>query len=305
VRYVSEVKKPDAERLDGFHEAQLASLKFELFSPAPVYPGMEEQLLADSLQESLTELGPNDPFIVEALGGHTPADEAKRLITGTKLSDSAYRKSLVEGGEAAVASSDDPLIVWARKTDPTIREMRKWVEDNIQSVETAAGEKIGRARFAIYGKSIYPDATFTLRLSYGRVKGYSYNGTISPPHTTYYGLYDRAYSFNQKAPFDLPARYRDRKDRFDLSTPLDFVSTCDIIGGNSGSPVINRNGDLVGLIFDGNIESLVGRFVYNEENNRAVAVHSAAMIEALRKLYDAGKLADELEGKMAKTAKTG
>ena len=305
VRYVSEVKKPDAERLDGFHEAQLASLKFELLSPAPVYPVMDEQLLADSLQESLTELGPNDPFIVEALGGHTPADEAKRLISGTKLGDSAYRKSLAEGGEAAVAASDDPLIVWACKTDPMIREMRKWIEDNIQSVEASAGEKIGRARFAVYGKSIYPDATFTLRLSYGRVKGYSYNGTISPPHTTYYGLYDRAYSFNQKSPFDLPARYRDRKDRFDLSTPLDFVSTCDIIGGNSGSPVINRNGELVGLIFDGNIESLVGRFVYNEENNRAVAVHSAAMIEALRKLYDAGKLADELEGKMAKTAKSG
>ena len=305
VRYVAEAKKPDAERLDGFHEAQLASLKFELFSTAPVYPQMEELLLADSLQESLAELGPNDLFIAEALGGGAPADEARRLITGTKLGDPAYRKSLVEGGEAAVASSRDPLIVFARKLDPMLREMRKWAEDNVRSVETAAGEKIGKARFAVYGKSIYPDATFTLRLAYGTVKGYPMNGTMAPPVTTFYGLYDRAYSFNQKPPFDLPARYRERRDRLTLSTPLDFVSTCDIIGGNSGSPVINRNGELVGLIFDGNIESLVGRFVYNEENNRAVAVHSAAMIEALRKLYDAGALAGELEGRMAKAAKTG
>jgi peptidase S46-like protein len=304
VRYVAEVKKPDSERLDGYHESQLSSLKFELFSPAPVYPSLEERLLADSLQESLSELGPDDPFIKEALGGRAPADEARRLITGTKLADPAFRKSLVEGGEAAVASSGDPLIVWMRKLDPILREMRKWSEDNVSSVETSAGEKIGKARFAVYGKTIAPDATFTLRLSYGTVKGYPYNGTVAPPLTTFYGLYDRAYSFNHKAPFDLPARYREHKDKLDLSTPLDFVTTNDIIGGNSGSPVINRNGELVGLIFDGNIESLVGRFVYNDEKNRAVAVHSAAMIEALRKLYDAGALADELEGKKAKAAKS-
>jgi Peptidase S46 len=305
VRYVAEVKKPDAERLAGFHEAQLPSLKFELFSQAPVYPQLEERLLADSLAESLEELGPEDPFIKQALGGRTPAAEAGRLITGTKLADPAFRKSLVEGGEAAVAASDDPLIAWARKLDPILRETRKWSEDNVASVETAAGEKIGKARFAVYGKSVPPDATFTLRLAYGTVKGYPYNGTIAPPVTTFYGLYDRAHSFGEKAPFALPSRYRERRDKLDLSTPLNFVSTADIIGGNSGSPVINRQGELVGLIFDGNIESLVGRFVYNDEKNRAVAVHSAAMIEALRKLYDAGALADELEGKKAKAAKKG
>jgi hypothetical protein len=220
----------------------------------------------------------------------------KELITSTRLGDPAFRKSLVEGGEAAVAASTDPLIVLARKIDPMLREMRKWLEDNVLSVETAAGEKLGKARFAAYGKSAYPDATFTLRLSYGTVKGYPMNGTKASPKTTFYGLYDRAYSFDMQPPYNLPERYMERKDNLDLSTPLNFVSSLDIIGGNSGSPVINRNAELVGLIFDGNIESLVGRYVYDEEKNRAVSVHSAAIIEALRKLYDADALADELEG---------
>ncbi|MCI0390816.1 MAG: S46 family peptidase [Acidobacteria bacterium] len=302
VRYVAEVKKPDAERLDGYHEAQLASLKFELFSSAPVYPQMEEQLLADSLQESLSMLGPEDPFIKAVLQGRTPAAAAKELIGGTKLADPAYRKSLVEGGEAAVAASTDPLIVMVRTIEPMLREQRALHEANVQSVIAAAGEKIGLARFAVYGKTIYPDANFTLRLSYGTVKGYPMNGTIAPPKTTFYGLYDRAYSFDQKPPFDLPARYRERRERLNLATPLDFVTTNDIIGGNSGSPVINRNAELVGLIFDGNMESLVGRFIYDDTANRAVAVHSASMIEALRKIYDAGALADELEGVKARAA---
>ncbi|MDZ7289120.1 MAG: S46 family peptidase [candidate division KSB1 bacterium] len=296
VRYVAEVKKPDGQRLDGFHDSQLESLKFRLFSPAPVYPQLEEMMLTDGLQESLDELGPNDPFIQAVLNGRSPAEVAKELITGTKMGDPAFRKSLVEGGEAAVAASTDPMIVVARKIDPIGRELRKWVEDNVESVATTASEKIGKARFAVYGKSVNPDATFTLRLSYGVVKGYPMNGTKAPSKTTFYGLYDRYYSFDMQPPFHLPQRYVERKDKLDLSTPLNFVTTNDIIGGNSGSPVINKNAELVGLVFDGNIESLVGRFVYNEENNRCVAVHSAAMIEALRKLYDAGALADELQG---------
>jgi hypothetical protein len=224
-------------------------------------------------------------------------------MKGTKLGDAAFRKSLIEGGEQAVAASTDPLIVFARRIDPLLREQRKWLEDNVISIETSAGEKIGKARFAVYGKSAYPDATFTLRLSYGTVKGYPMNGTIAPSRTTIYGLYDRAQSFDNKAPFDLPERYVKGKDRLTLSTPLDFVSTADIIGGNSGSPVIDRNGDFVGIIFDGNIESLVGRFVYDEGANRAVAVDSAVITHALRALYDAGPLADEIEGKMASAVK--
>lgn len=297
VQYVAEVKKPDGVRLDGFHDSQIESLRFRLLSPAPVYPHLEVAMLGLALTQAQEELGPNDPFVKAALEGGAPRDTAEKLVAGTKLGDVAFRKALVEGGEAAVAASTDPMIVMARRIDPPAREIRKWVEDNIDSVETSAGEKIGKARFAAYGKSTYPDATFTLRLSYGTVKGYPMNGTIAPPFTTLYGLYDRANSFSQKPPFDLPQRFAERKDRLDLSTPVNTVNTCDIIGGNSGSPVINRQAELVGLIFDGNIEGLVGDYVYNETNNRAVAVHTGVMIEALRKVYDAGALADELEGK--------
>ncbi|MFZ5804239.1 MAG: S46 family peptidase [Acidobacteriota bacterium] len=296
VQLVAEVKKPDGERLDGFHESQLPSLKFRLFSPAPIYPEFEEVLLADGLREALEKLGPEDPFVKAALAGKTPEQVAHEAITGTKLADPDFRKQLVEGGEEAVAKSQDPLIALARRVDPILRQERKWYEDTIESVVRTAGEKIGKARFAIYGKDTYPDATFTLRLTYGTVTGYPYNGTIAPSKTTFYGLYDRAASFDYKPPFHLPQRWLDRKDALNLATPLNFVSSCDIIGGNSGSPVVNRQGEIVGLIFDGNIESLVGRFVFDITANRAVAVHTAGMTEALKKVYDAEFLVKELLG---------
>jgi hypothetical protein len=295
VQYVAEVKKPNGERLDGFHESELESLRFRLFSPAPIYPQMEIALLTGSLQESLDMLGPDDPFIKTALNGRTPAEVARQVAEGTKLGDPAFRKALIDGGQAAVDSSSDPAIVLARRIDPVVREVRKWMEDNVESVLTAAGQKIGLARFAVYGKSVYPDATFTLRLGYGSVKSYPMNGTEAPPRTTFYGLFDRSYGFDGKEPFQLPARYSERRGRINLSTPLNFVSTCDTVGGNSGSPILDRNGEIVGLLFDGNIESLVGTYVYNEADNRSVAVHAAAMTEALRNIYDAGALADELE----------
>ncbi|PYS02558.1 MAG: hypothetical protein DMG12_13820 [Acidobacteria bacterium] len=296
VVYVAEIKKPDAERLDGYHDSQLDELKFYLFSPAPIYPEFEEALLTQSLQDSLDQLGTNDSFVMAVLDGRQPAEVAAQTVRGTKLKDPAFRKSLVEGGAAALAASTDPMIVLARKADPYFRDLRKDYEESVESVLTSAGEKIAKARFAIFGKSIYPDATFTLRLTYGTVQGYPMNGTKAPSKTTFYGLYDRAASFDFKPPFNLMPRFIERKDKIDLPTPLNFVASLDIIGGNSGSPVINRNGEFVGIIFDGNIESLTGNFEYIEETNRAVAVHSAAIIEALRKVYDAAPLADELIG---------
>jgi hypothetical protein len=297
VVYAAEIKKPDGERLNGYHDSQLEELKFYLFSPAPIYPEFEEALLTFSLQTSRDQLGPDDPWVKAILDGKTPEQVASEAIRGTKLADPAARKALVEGGEAALNSSKDPLIVLARKAEPFFREMRQQYEESVESVLTAAEEKIAKARFAIYGKSVYPDATFTLRLAYGTVKGYPMNGTEAPSKTTFYGLYDRSASFNNKSPFNLMPRFVQRSEKLNLSTPLDFVATADIIGGNSGSPVIDRNGEFVGIIFDGNIESLTGNFVYLEETNRAVAVHSAATIEALRKLYDAPTLAGELAGK--------
>jgi len=296
VQLVAELQKPDGKRLEGYHTSQLDSMRFRLFSPAPVYPGLEEAMAVDSLQLMLEELGADDPYVKACLDGKTPEEAAKALLAGTRLADPAVRKQLVDGGEAAVAKCTDSFIVLARKLDPMIREMRKWQEDNIESVTRPAGEKIGQARFVAYGKNAYPDATFTLRVSYGAVNGYPMNGTLAPYKTTFYGLYDRALSFDNKFPFNLPQRVADARDKIDLSTPLNFVCTGDIIGGNSGSPVVNAAGELVGLVFDGNVESFIGRFFYDDTANRTVSVHSAAMIEAMKKIYGAEKLAKEILG---------
>jgi hypothetical protein len=298
VRYAAETTKPNSQRLDEYRENRLESLKLTLLSPAPIYPDMEEAVLAAWLEEARKTLGADDPFVRAALEGATPAEVARRVVAGTRLADVSFRKSLVEGGAAAVAKSDDPMVALARRVEPIYRELRAWNEQHILSVETGAGQKIAEARFAVYGKSVYPDATSSLRLSYGRVLGYEEDTTLVPYKTTFYGLYERARAFDEKPPFELPERWRRGRDKIDLATPFNFVYTADTIGGNSGSPVINRDAEIVGLNFDSNIQKLPNRYWYvdDPEGGRAVAVHSAAMIEALRKMYDAGKLADELTG---------
>jgi hypothetical protein len=297
VQLVAEEKKPDGERVPGYHDAQLETLKFQLFSPAKIYASTEKLNLTTALDLAAEKLGKNDEYLKTLTQGQDVDSFVNSVVDGTRLYDVAFRKSLVEGGEAAVAASSDPMIQAARRTDPLAREYLRWQQEEVASVLVQAGEKLGKARFLVYGKNVYPDATFTLRLSYGTVKGYPYNGTIAPPFTTFYGLYDRAAGFGNQPPFDLTPKEAASRDKLDLSTPFDFVSTGDIIGGNSGSPVVNRDGELVGLIFDGNIESLAGDFVYDGTKNRAVAVHSAGMIEGLRKLYGVNALADELQGK--------
>lgn len=292
--FIEETRKPDGERLKGYHDSEIDTWKYENLSPAPIYKDLEEAMMAYYLELSRQKCGNDDEFVKLLLDGKSPRDRAHELISGTKLDDPVWRKRLIEGGEGALRKSDDPLIRLALKLEPYLRQNIRWKEEQIESVVTPASEEINRARFKIYGKTTYPDATFTLRLAYGTVKGYPMNGTVAPPITTFYGLYDRHYSFAGRTDWDLPQRYLDRLSSLTLATPLNFVADADIVGGNSGSPVINRNAELVGLIFDGNIESCAGRFVFWGEANRAVAVHSSALLEALKRLYDAGTLADEM-----------
>jgi peptidase S46-like protein len=296
VRYAEEIQKPNDKRYDEFRDSKLESFTFALMSPAPIYPEMEEAVLTAWLDEGLKTLGPNDPFIKAALGGSTPAAVAKQAVSGTQLGNTALRYSLRLGGADAIAKADDPMIALARRIEPIVRELRAWNEEHILNVEASAGEKIAKARFAVYGKTLPPDANFNLRISYGRVLGYEEDTTLVPYKTTFFGLYDRAWSFDEKAPYDLPRRYREGKDKLDLATPLNFVYTADTIGGNSGSPVINRNAEFVGINFDSNIQKLPNRYWYVDEaeGGRAVGVHSAAIIEALKKLYAADKLVSEI-----------
>lgn len=294
VRLAAESAKPNAERLPEFTGSRRASLELSLYSPAPIFEDLEKVKLADSLAFMRDELGADDPTVKSVLGGKPPEVRAAELIDGTKLKDIAYRKQLGAGGVKAIEESTDPLIAVARSIDPEARALRKRYEAEVQANERANYARVSRALFDVEGTKLYPDATFTLRLSYGAVKGYQENGKRVPAFTNFAGLYKRSVEHGNKFPFELPRRWIDKKSALNLSTPFNFVSTNDIIGGNSGSPVINKNAELVGLIFDGNIQSLVGSFVYDETQNRAVSVDTRAMMEALRKMYGAKEAADEL-----------
>jgi hypothetical protein len=294
VRLADESAKPNAERLPEYTDARRASLELALYSPAPIYPDFEKLKLADSLGFMVELLGADNPLVKQVLDGKTPEARANELIDGTKLGDVEFRKQLAKGGQEAIAASTDPMIVVARLVDPKAREARKRYEAEITGVERTNYGKIARALFETEGTKLYPDATFTLRLSYGAVQGYMENGKNVAPFTTLGGLYARADSFKQEFPYNLPSRWLEKKPALDLNTPFNFVSTNDIIGGNSGSPSINQNGELVGLIFDGNIQSLVGDFIYDGSVNRAISVDSRGMLEVLKKVFGANDIVAEL-----------
>ena len=296
VRLAAENQKPNAERLLEYTDARRASLELALYSPAPIHEDFEKLKLADSLGFMVELLGADHPLVKQVLDGKTPEARAEELVSGTKLKDPAYRKELAAGGQKAIDESTDPMIVVARTIDAKARELRKRYESEVIGVERANYAKIARALFETEGTKMYPDATFTLRLSYGSVQGYMENGKNVPPFTTLGGLFARSDSFKRAFPYNLPARWYEKKSAIDLNTPFNFVSTNDIIGGNSGSPTINQNGELVGLIFDGNIQSLVGDFMYDGSVNRAISVDSRGMLEVLKKVFNATDVVAELTG---------
>jgi hypothetical protein len=301
VRLAEENTKPNPERLSEFSESRLDSLKQQLFSEAPIYEDLETIKLADSLGLMIEMLGFDNGVVRQVLAGKSPQARAAELIQGTRLRDVAVRKKLAEGGQAAIEGSDDPMIQLARLVDPAARAIRKLYEEKVEEPQRQAYRKIANALFAVKGQDQYPDATFTLRLAFGLVKGYTENGKPVPPMTTMGGAFQHAAAHENVDPFALPKTWLERKSRINLDTPFNFVSTADIIGGNSGSPVVNRKGEFVGIIFDGNIESLVLDFVYEDQVARAVSVSSQVIIEALRHIYDADALADELAGKKVPT----
>ncbi len=297
VRLAEETAKPNGERLREYSEAGLDSLKLQLFSDAPIYEDLETVQLADSLGMMAEGMGEEDEKVQMVLEGKSPRDRAAELVHGTTLKDVAVRKRLAEGGLKAIQDSNDPMIQLARRIDPESRRIRQVFEQQVDEPQRQAYGKIANARFAVYGSSVYPDATFTLRLAFGEAKGYTEAGEKIPWATTLGGTYEHASAHNNKEPFELPKIWAERKSQLALSTPFNFVCTADIVGGNSGSPVINRQGELVGIIFDGNIESLVFDYSYTDQVSRAVAVHSAGILEALRKVYEANRLVTELTGK--------
>jgi hypothetical protein len=296
VRLAMEKGKPNDERLREYRDASLPSISRRMLAVTPIYDELEIFNLTDSLIQLQKELG-NYQEVKWLFGGKLAEDVAKDLVTGTKLGAVEVRKKYLDSELDAVYLSDDPMIKLALLVDPISRGLRKKYETEVGSVETQNGALIARALFKLKGTSIPPDATSTLRLSFGAVKTYMESGKKIPFATTFRGLYDKAAKFKNKPPYELSPSFIKNKAQLKLNTPLNFISTCDSIGGNSGSPVINRKGEFSGVLFDGNIQSLPARFVYSDQQNRSVMVHSQGIIEALLKIYNAKPLVDELLGK--------
>jgi hypothetical protein len=301
VQLVHEKTKPNSERLPEYGDASLDSLLTDLYSPAPIESALEIERLTSALSYAAEQLGADDPLVGQLLQGQSPQRRAIAMVRGTRLADVAFRKQLVEGGVSAVETSDDPIIRFSRSLDPEVRAVRKRYENEFEAVERDAYTKIAAAQFAAKGEDsdLYPDATGTLRIAFGTVCGYSEDdGRDVRPFTDYAGLYrhwrDRDGPAQREPPFYLTPRWVRAEKPLDLRTPLNFVLTADITGGNSGSPVINRNGEIVGIIFDSNIQGISNDYAYDQTQGRAVAVDIRAIVTALRDVYEAKSLLDEL-----------
>jgi hypothetical protein len=293
VRASAERAKPNGERLPEYTDQGLVRVQQRISAPIPVYKDMEELGIAWVFTSIRRNLGADDPFVRKILGKESPEQLAHRLVSGTHLDDVKFREALYTGGQAAIAASTDPMIVFTMSIDPDLRAVRKEYEAKVDAPTRAAAERIAKARFAIYGTSVDPDATFTPRLSYGAVKGFTdAQGQSVAPYTTIGGLFDRA---TGAEPYVLPPSWLSAKSSIDLATPMNLSTTNDIIGGNSGSPLINKNAEIVGLVFDGNIFSLGGDYGYDAAKNRSVAVDSRALLQGLRKVYHLSRIADEVE----------
>ncbi|MFM8214158.1 MAG: S46 family peptidase [Pirellula sp.] len=293
VLMATEDTKPSAQRLREFRDSARQSLEQELFSEVPVYEDLERMLLADELSRLAEDRGGNDPLVKSVLAGKSPRARAAEIIAGTKLGSAQARKELAKQGLDGIKNSTDPLVDMIRKMEPEYRKIREATEA-IDEQERQAYAKVTEAKFAVGGDSVYPDATFTLRLSYGAVSGYESNGKQIPSSTKLGGAFEHEKVHLEKDPWVLPKSWHAAKDKINPDVPFNFVSTCDIIGGNSGSPVVSRDGAMVGIIFDGNIESLPGDFYYSDKQARSVSVHIAGVLEAMRKIYQAGHLADQM-----------
>ena len=296
VRLAAERTKPDPDRLREYREASIPAISRRMQATTPVYDELEVFNLTDSLVQLQKEFG-TMAEVKWLFGGRLAEDVARELVAGTKLKDPAVRKGYFDGGLEAVYLSDDPMIKLALLVDPVSRGVRRKYEREVESVETANGTLVAQALFKLKGSSVPPDATGTLRLSFGEVKGYLEGGRKIPFFTTFQGLYDLSAKNGNRDPYTLPRSFPAAKPAVRLATPLNFVSTCDSIGGNSGSPVINRRAEFCGVLFDGNIQSLPARFVYSDVQNRSVMVHAQGIIEALTKVYKAQPLVNELLGK--------
>ncbi len=289
----SEDEKENSKRLREYRQSARESLRQKLFSAAPIHNDVQRVKLADSIALMVERRGGDDPIVQLVLAGQSPRDRASQLIDGTGLSDVDARKELAEGGLKAIKESKDPMIVLARSLESEARRSRK-ISEELSELERQAYTKIADATFLIQGTTTYPDATFTLRLAFGPVRGYEESGAKVAPWTTMGGAFDHEKKHAGQEGWELPARWKERRGKIDESTPLNFVCTADIIGGNSGSPVINKKAELVGVIFDGNIQSLTSDYTYTKKVARAVSVHSSALLEALDKIYDARRLVNEL-----------